>query len=150
VDTTNIRTLYVFVEIDVDRQHLVDTIRYNFPECLSDTQNAQQRPQIEIGLETSAVEEKDRNHTTHLAVVGTVQFLAAVHDLKAQLEDPSASSNAQSRLALPSTTEETVPQNQLSKEHRFKVTVPQVKPLSPGEILGCTAPRLPRDVDAIM
>jgi 2-(3-amino-3-carboxypropyl)histidine synthase len=87
-------------------------------------------------------------NTTHLAVVGTVQFLSAVHGLKAELEDPS-SDDVHSRLALPSTSELSV-QEQPRKDHRFKVTVPQVKPLSPGEILGCTAPRLPRDVDALM
>lgn len=32
----------------------------------------------------------------------------------------------------------------------FTVTVPQVKPLSPGEILGCTAPRLAADIEALM
>jgi 2-(3-amino-3-carboxypropyl)histidine synthase len=30
------------------------------------------------------------------------------------------------------------------------VTIPQVKPLSPGEILGCTAPKLPAGVDALL
>jgi 2-(3-amino-3-carboxypropyl)histidine synthase len=33
---------------------------------------------------------------------------------------------------------------------KFEVAVPQVKPLSPGEILGCTAPRLDPDTDALM
>ncbi|VDN27525.1 unnamed protein product [Gongylonema pulchrum] len=32
----------------------------------------------------------------------------------------------------------------------YNILVPQVKPLSPGEILGCTSPRLPNDVDAII
>lgn len=31
----------------------------------------------------------------------------------------------------------------------YNISVPQCKPLSPGEILGCTAPKL-TDVDAIM
>ena len=34
-------------------------------------------------------------------------------------------------------------------EHEFVLEVPQAKPLSPGEILGCTAPRL-KDQDAIV
>ncbi|KAM8797304.1 2-(3-amino-3-carboxypropyl)histidine synthase subunit 1 [Eudromia elegans] len=33
---------------------------------------------------------------------------------------------------------------------QYKVCVPQCKPLSPGEILGCTAPRLAQDTDAIV
>ncbi|XP_068945757.1 2-(3-amino-3-carboxypropyl)histidine synthase subunit 1 isoform X3 [Petaurus breviceps papuanus] len=32
----------------------------------------------------------------------------------------------------------------------YRVCVPQCKPLSPGEILGCTSPRLSEDVEAIM
>lgn len=32
----------------------------------------------------------------------------------------------------------------------FDVLVPQCRPLSPGEILGCTSPRLDQHVDAIM
>ncbi|NWI16927.1 DPH1 synthase, partial [Crypturellus soui] len=33
---------------------------------------------------------------------------------------------------------------------QYKVCLPQCKPLSPGEILGCTAPRLAQDTDAIV
>lgn len=33
---------------------------------------------------------------------------------------------------------------------QYKVSVPQCKPLSPGEILGCTSPRLAQDTDAIV
>ncbi|XP_063306011.1 2-(3-amino-3-carboxypropyl)histidine synthase subunit 1 [Pelobates fuscus] len=32
----------------------------------------------------------------------------------------------------------------------YQVTVPQCKPLSPGEILGCTSPRLEKSVDAVV
>ncbi|KAM9209436.1 2-(3-amino-3-carboxypropyl)histidine synthase subunit 1 [Dugong dugon] len=32
----------------------------------------------------------------------------------------------------------------------YRVSVPQCKPLSPGEILGCTSPRLPEEVEAIV
>jgi len=32
----------------------------------------------------------------------------------------------------------------------FCITVPQCKPLSPGEILGCTSPKLSSDVQAIV
>lgn len=32
----------------------------------------------------------------------------------------------------------------------YNILVPQVKPLSPGEILGCTSPKLGEDVDAVM
>lgn len=32
----------------------------------------------------------------------------------------------------------------------YEIVIPQVKPLSPGEVLGCTAPKLEADVDALM
>ncbi|KAJ8313027.1 hypothetical protein KUTeg_010400 [Tegillarca granosa] len=32
----------------------------------------------------------------------------------------------------------------------YKITTPQAKPLSPGEILGCTSPKLPPDVSAVI
>uniref|UniRef100_G1T4J1 2-(3-amino-3-carboxypropyl)histidine synthase subunit 1 n=2 Tax=Oryctolagus cuniculus TaxID=9986 RepID=G1T4J1_RABIT len=32
----------------------------------------------------------------------------------------------------------------------YRVSVPQCKPLSPGEILGCTSPRLPKEVAAVV
>ncbi|XP_069339590.1 2-(3-amino-3-carboxypropyl)histidine synthase subunit 1 isoform X1 [Eulemur rufifrons] len=32
----------------------------------------------------------------------------------------------------------------------YQVSVPQCKPLSPGEILGCTSPRLPKEVEAVV
>ncbi|EJW74734.1 hypothetical protein WUBG_14360 [Wuchereria bancrofti] len=32
----------------------------------------------------------------------------------------------------------------------YSILIPQVKPLSPGEILGCTSPKLEKDVDAVI
>lgn len=49
-----------------------------------------------------------------LALVSTIQFVATLHHVANELRDLG-----------------------------FEVTVPQTKPLSPGEILGCTSPRLP-------
>uniref|UniRef100_A0A803TVV4 2-(3-amino-3-carboxypropyl)histidine synthase subunit 1 n=1 Tax=Anolis carolinensis TaxID=28377 RepID=A0A803TVV4_ANOCA len=57
---------------------------------------------------------------SRLALVSTVQFLSA---LQASARD-------------------------LAPE--YCVQIPQSKPLSPGEILGCTAPRLPSNTDAIV
>lgn len=56
---------------------------------------------------------------THLALVSTIQFVTTLHSVAKNLR-----------------TEE------------YIVTVPQSKPLSPGEILGCTAPKL--NADAIV
>ncbi|OAA51475.1 diphthamide biosynthesis protein 1 [Metarhizium rileyi] len=54
-----------------------------------------------------------------VAVVGTIQFNATIHGVRSHLEAAG-----------------------------FRVIVPQIAPLSKGEILGCTSPRL-RDEDAV-
>ncbi|RUS34999.1 hypothetical protein BC938DRAFT_477067 [Jimgerdemannia flammicorona] len=89
VDVTPIKTLYVFVDISIDTQHFIDTVRKNF----------------EAGK--------------RLAVVGTIQFATAIQAARKVLEA------------------------------EYGVNVPQSKPLSPGEILGCTSPKL-TDVDTII
>mmetsp|Transcript_24752 Transcript_24752/g.30444 ORF Transcript_24752/g.30444 Transcript_24752/m.30444 type:complete len:447 (+) Transcript_24752:111-1451(+) len=81
--TTAIPCLYVFVEIRVDVQHLIDCFCKTCP----------------IG--------------TRVHVMGTVQFRPAV---------------AAAAKAL--------------NERERPATIPQAKPLSPGEVLGCTAPEL--------
>ena len=163
MDTTTIRCLYVFVEIGVDTSHLLDTVKLNFPACLSMHASAASaqtsdsaRPAISIESDTatapaatpSALGEVEK---CHLAVVGTVQFLAAVHGLKEGLEDPSSSSGPEpSKLAITAAGEDASAAPVPRKQVQWQVTIPQVKPLSPGEILGCTAPKLPAGVDALL
>lgn len=57
-----------------------------------------------------------------------------------------------SRLAFVSTIQFVTTLQSVAKdlEKEFKVRIPQCKPLSPGEILGCTSPTLPQDTDAII
>uniref|UniRef100_A0A7M4FCA5 2-(3-amino-3-carboxypropyl)histidine synthase subunit 1 n=1 Tax=Crocodylus porosus TaxID=8502 RepID=A0A7M4FCA5_CROPO len=57
-----------------------------------------------------------------------------------------------SRLALVSTIQFVSALQAASQELRpdYEVCVPQCKPLSPGEILGCTSPRLAQDTDAVV
>lgn len=84
VSSTTLPCLYVFVDIQIDADHLVETVRLNFPPG------------------------------SRLLLAGTIQFGSAV-----QL--------ARSRLAADYPS----------------VEVPKCAPLSPGEVLGCTAPALP-------
>lgn len=84
VDFSQIACLYVFVDIQIDLDHLVETVRHNFQKG------------------------------TKLALAGTIQFSTAIHAAKAQLVSDYT-----------------------------HLLVPQAKPLSPGEVLGCTAPALP-------
>ncbi|KAI9318528.1 putative diphthamide synthesis protein-domain-containing protein [Dichotomocladium elegans] len=89
VDVTPINTLYIFVDIGIDTQHFVDTIKKNF----------------EAGK--------------RLVLVGTIQFVASLQSVRETLQED------------------------------YTITIPQAKPLSPGEILGCTSPKL-SDTDAII
>lgn len=160
VDTTTIKTLYVFVEISVDRAHLAASVRLNFPHCIPSSAAPPdlkgKGPQLEIAIEDAipaSPASRDPTKPTKLALVGTIQFVAAVQGLKAELENPPPPDLAPDRLAI-----EASPSDESTTEApllplvgpKFDVVVPQVKPLSPGEILGCTAPRLPLDTEALM
>jgi 2-(3-amino-3-carboxypropyl)histidine synthase len=79
ITVTTIRTIYVFVDITIDVQHFVDTIKHNF------------EPQSRIAL------------------VGTIQFVTALQASKKLLQQD------------------------------YNIVIPQTRPLSPGEILGCTS-----------
>lgn len=160
MDQTTIKTLYVFVEIAIDSSHLVQTIRLNFPddrqefhESLLDSEDSNSRIPIgqKIGPSKShlRIEQGSSNHDaatvqqggerTKLALVSTIQFVAALSRLKDDLTTEYVSSltmiegSQQSRLWT----------------GKYDATIPRSKPLSPGEILGCTAPPL-NDVDALM
>jgi len=169
VDTTTIKTLYVFVEISVDRPHLAASVLLNFPHCipprssttLSNSALAKGKgPELEIAIEPSSIpspspaqtEEKEAK-TTKLAVVGTIQFVAAVQGLKADMETEEASHVERLAIEGPKADGEesvAVEDQKKRKREKFEIIVPQVKPLSPGEILGCTAPKLANDVDALL
>ena len=190
VDTTTIKTLYVFVEIAVDRTHLAQTVRLNFPHCIPARRSAAvdkngkgKGPELEIAIEppterhgccqsgagpctgrgcrpestaaTEATSPPPPAAKTKLAVVGTIQFVAAVQGLKADLDAEEAVHAG--RLAIEAADHHegddqiaNVTQQLSTTRNEFELVVPQVKPLSPGEILGCTAPRLEADVDALL
>ena len=89
VDTTRIKTMYVFVDIQIDKKHFMDTIKANF-HC-----------------------------GTRLSLVSTIQFVATLQSVGKALTE-------------------------------YDVVIPQSRPLSPGEILGCTSPSLDPAVQAIV
>ncbi|KAK7307985.1 hypothetical protein VNO77_41522 [Canavalia gladiata] len=84
IDSTTIPCLYVFVDIKINVDHLVDTVRLNLESC-----------------------------TKTLVLAGTIQFASAIRAAKPDLE-----------------------------KRGFRVLIPQSKPLSAGEVLGCTAPKV--------
>lgn len=57
----------------------------------------------------------------NLAIASTIQFVSSVHEL-----------------------------GKILKKSQYNVTIPQSRPLSPGEVLGCTAPKLDESVNTIL
>ncbi|GAB2287483.1 hypothetical protein Dimus_021859 [Dionaea muscipula] len=86
VDSTVVPCLYVFVEIKIDVNRLINTTLIN-----------------DLG-------------TKNLVLAGTIQFASAIRAAKLELERAG-----------------------------FRVLVPQAKPLSSGEVLGCTAPTISKN-----
>ncbi|CAE6423006.1 unnamed protein product [Rhizoctonia solani] len=161
IDTTTIKTLYIFVEIAIDAEHLTNTIRMNFPssrqtfrERLLTDEHIPTGEQIHSGKAALSIEapedtkgkskEPEENQPTRLALVSTIQFVAAVQRLK---DDLSTEGGPVGLITGPESEESTGPR---LWHGRYEATIPRSKPLSPGEILGCTAPRLSNDVDALI
>jgi 2-(3-amino-3-carboxypropyl)histidine synthase len=89
VDVTQIKTLYVFVDIGIDVQLFVDSVKHN----------------VEPGKK--------------IALVATIQFVGSLQQAVNLLSDT------------------------------YELFVPQCRPLSKGEILGCTAPKI-QDSELLM
>nr|GAT53922.1 predicted protein [Mycena chlorophos] len=149
MNETSIKTLYIFVEIAIDAEHLIQSIRLNFPdkrdrffEALLDDEEERSKlptgtqiaPSSHLRIEGPASTENQlvaASEPTKLALVSTIQFVAALQRLK---EDLSSEYDG----ATPNLW-----------QGKYDATIPRSKPLSPGEILGCTAPRV-GDVDALV
>eukprot|EP00892_Ulva_mutabilis_P000935 jgi/Ulvmu1/10842/UM007_0016.1 len=92
VTVTKMPCMYVFVDIQMDLDHLLDTVELNF--------KPEQR----------------------LVLAGTIQFATSIQNAKLELA-----------------------------QRGFKhLLIPQERPLSAGETLGCTAPRLAEPADALV
>ncbi|EGC36918.1 hypothetical protein DICPUDRAFT_150525 [Dictyostelium purpureum] len=83
IDVSEIRMLYVFVDIQFDLNHFIETLKFNFKQ------------------------------SQKLIMVSTIQFSASLQSSKEPLS-----------------------------EYFSNIFIPQEKPLSPGEILGCTSPKI--------
>ncbi|KAL7551484.1 hypothetical protein ACHAWF_014694, partial [Thalassiosira exigua] len=114
---TVIPCLYIFVEIRVDVQHLVDCVKLTFLEEENERQTINTREEKE-GREDCAP-----TRIIEALVMGTVQFRSAVVESSQRLNGGDNESTSSSL-----------------EKIQFQAIVPQAKPLSPGEVLGCTAP----------
>ncbi|XP_040579380.1 2-(3-amino-3-carboxypropyl)histidine synthase subunit 1 [Lepeophtheirus salmonis] len=90
-ESNSVKLLYVFVDIQMDPLHFLQTLKKHFPA------------------------------TTKLALVSTIQFISTLHHVKSRLIEDGYEN----------------------------ILVPQSKPLSPGEILGCTSPNL-KEAEALV
>jgi len=164
---TTIKTLYVFVEISIDSRHLHQSIRMNFPnhrqefhDSLLRSEDSDQYipagthlPKLQhLTVRSSDADEPDPvREPTRLALVSTIQFVAALQRLKEDLSTEYAEEHGLwpvHRLQNGDVGEQSDTGPTFSRG-KYEATIPRSKPLSPGEILGCTAPRL-SDVDALM
>lgn len=98
--------------------------------------------------------EEQPTEPTRLALVSTIQFVASLQQLKDELNTEYSGAPPLGLLGdgTPDQgSEKSVADVQVPKlwTGRYEATIPRSKPLSPGEILGCTAPRL-GDADALM
>ena len=160
IDVVSIKVLYVFVDIGIDVDHLVATIRKNFTP------------------------------STRLALMGVIQFSSAINKVKAELQNPQSCGTSSDSGACKCVgavaskavveperdtrsmydqqlrvqpTEEVPEDSSVTDEQQEEtaqkaasaaiepfshVFVPQARPLSGGEVLGCTSPILPTDIDA--
>lgn len=162
VSQTSIKTLYVFVEIAIDTPHLALSVRRNFPSSrrafrrtVVEAETAPIGGKVDIVLDGDEQQQRDgidagEDPVTRLALVSTIQFVAAIQSLKTDLD--KALPELETTLSDPSQ------EGMLAKMQKgdigvwrgkYEITIPQSRPLSPGEILGCTAPKL-SDVDALM
>uniref|UniRef100_A0A0N5ATK5 2-(3-amino-3-carboxypropyl)histidine synthase subunit 1 n=1 Tax=Syphacia muris TaxID=451379 RepID=A0A0N5ATK5_9BILA len=90
-DMEEIDVLYVFVNIDINLSHFVDTFKANF------------------------------DISKKVALVTTIQFVVSLQAVKKELSSLG-----------------------------YSIEIPQCKPLSPGEILGCTSPKVSEDVTSLI
>lgn len=111
VSNSSLKIMYIFVEIQIDIDHLIGSVKLTFP---SDETKHIDGQVSDIGISKPK-----------LALMGTVQFINALHTTKLSLSEESAG-------------------------FPYEVIVPQEKPLSHGEVLGCTSPTLPDDVKIIV
>ena len=104
-----------------------------------------------LTVSTSDAHPVSTKKPTRLALVSTIQFVAALQQLKEDLSVEYVEEHGH-QPALRIEHDETGEQSNSSLSFstgKYEATIPRSKPLSPGEILGCTAPRL-SDVDALM
>lgn len=127
------RVLYVFVDIRIDTTHLLDSIRLTFPpaSALALVSTIQFVSTLQVSGQTATSLQAIPGSRSQVLQAGPLPLAPRLHPLVSFL-----------LLSLQAASQE------LKAEYR--VSVPQCKPLSPGEILGCTSPYLSKEVEAVV
>lgn len=102
-NTNTISILYVFVEIQINEQHVIDCFIVSMNEYIKNQKKNK-----------NGSSHNDNNDIYYIYLLGTIQFRHALITIQQKL--------------------------QFNGYHN--VIIPQSKPLSPGEVLGCTSPHL--------
>lgn len=133
------RVLYVFVDIRIDTAHLLDSVRLTFTpgSSLAFVSTIQFVSTLQVNRSKVASISWGREATP-----GCSRLLCMV-----LWDVPLALAFSQLLASLPLLSTQAAAQELKADYH---VSVPQCKPLSPGEILGCTSPRLPKEVEAVV
>ncbi|WIA41194.1 hypothetical protein OEZ86_004809 [Tetradesmus obliquus] len=169
VDVTCIPCLYVFVDIQVDVDHLVDTIQLNFPPLpagaaagAQQQQQQQQEPAAEqqqlqsLRLSTAADDSSQQQEPQQQQQQASSQQQQQQASSQQQQHQQQQQTRPQ-QLVLAGTIQFSsalqVTKQRLASEYP-NLSIPKVRPLSPGEVLGCTAPVLAQqglgDADALV
>lgn len=119
-------------------------LRIEYPEPPAGDSDPRQEPEARDGHEVP----------TRLTLVSTIQFVAALQKLKEDLtlehREPSMSASVNDTGTPVIQSDDTQAVRRFRPwSGRYDAVIPRSKPLSPGEILGCTAPSL-SDVDALV
>lgn len=117
--------LYVFVDIKIDSMHFIKTVEHNFRLAAEDLlENPSLSPENQqVSTIFNPVENLQnlgitRSKIKTVALMGTVQFAATLQTCAKELENLKIFE---------------------------KVVLPQARPLSKGEVLGCTSPKFSTD-----
>jgi hypothetical protein len=157
------------MQVDVD--HLVDTVRLNFPPLPVDStaaqqQQQQQQPTVEqqqlqsLSLSAASNSSSSQPHAQQQQqqpLEAARQQDLAQQQQQQQLQQQQTQQTRPQQLILAGTIQFSsalqVAKQRLSSDYP-SLSIPKVRPLSPGEVLGCTAPVLAEqglgDADALV
>jgi len=122
------RMMYIFVEIDIDVRHFVDTVKRLIPVEISSSSAPTSSTPVSSGVDGAGAFKNsvklNPKAGERVACVATIQFVSAMRAAVDMLNEEHFRVGEEGSPYLP-------------------IFVPQNRPLSKGELLGCTSPALP-------